>query len=111
MNPDSIRLVKTCNGCPEQYDAYSGSRKVGYLRLRYGQFTVRVPSHEGMVVMSANAKGDGEFEDDERENYLSMAKQMIAARHTLEEVETILEILKAANASGGAIKPTPEAKA
>lgn len=30
-----IHLVKTCEACPEQYDAYLGEKRVGYLRLRH----------------------------------------------------------------------------
>jgi plasmid stability protein len=36
MRPVVVRLVRTCFACPEQYDAFIGEEKVGYLRLRHG---------------------------------------------------------------------------
>lgn len=41
MRKPEIRFVKTCERCPEQYDAYdSCGHNIGYLRLRWGVFTV-----------------------------------------------------------------------
>ena len=45
-----IRLVSTCNACPEQYDAYLGAELVGFLRLRWGAFTVTCPDPGGIQV-------------------------------------------------------------
>jgi hypothetical protein len=36
IDPDAIELRQTCEACPEQYDAYLGDNRIGYLRLRYG---------------------------------------------------------------------------
>jgi len=69
-----IRFHKTCDACPEQYDAYKGTEYVGYLRLRHGRFTVEDVS--GNLLYSATPKGDGCFDSDERDHYLS-----IAAKH------------------------------
>ncbi len=33
--PVVVRLVQTCFACPEQYDAFIGEEKAGYLRLRH----------------------------------------------------------------------------
>lgn len=74
-----IRLVLTCGGCPEQYDAYQGSsnKLVGYLRLRHGHFTVSCPGVGGEIVYENNPEGDGWFNDDEREGYLRLAVDAI----------------------------------
>ncbi|HEX6032900.1 MAG TPA: hypothetical protein VFY83_00650 [Anaerolineales bacterium] len=73
MTENLIRLERTCLACPEQYDAYLGFKRVGYLRLRHGQFTVHCPDTAEEMVYVAYPKGDGIFEDDEREHYLRFA--------------------------------------
>ncbi len=74
-----ITLDMTCEGCPEQYDAYdSKGNIVGYLRLRHGSFTVNCPDVGGTLVYSAYPDGDGSFEDYERQKYLTEAKKAIA---------------------------------
>jgi hypothetical protein len=76
LNPDfvhrGIALVKTCDACPEQYDAYDGrGHKVGYLRLRHGYF--RAEDCRGDTVYEARPEGDGVFEWDERDGFLRAA--------------------------------------
>lgn len=66
-----IRLEETCGACPEQYDAYLGDYKVGYLRLRHGIFTVQCG---GRTVFEAYPDGDGCFTAEERNRYLELAK-------------------------------------
>lgn len=70
---DGYELIKTCIACPEQYAVYDGYRQVGYLRLRHGDFSVYYPDHKGVAVMSAEPKGDGSFDPDERQHYLERA--------------------------------------
>jgi hypothetical protein len=72
-----IRLVKTCSACPEQYDAYHGDDRVGYLRLRHGEFRVDAPDCGGLTIYRATPLGDGEFEDHERDYYLRFAVKAI----------------------------------
>lgn len=80
MTPvERIELRQTCHACPEQYDAFVCDRQVGYLRLRHGHFTVEVPDCNGTLVYEAEPNGDGIFEPDEREKYLSAAIAMIQA--------------------------------
>ena len=69
----TIKLVKTCGASPEQYDAFIGDRQVGYLRLRHGAFIVDCPDAGGVEVYNASPKGDGMFDDDERDYYLRHA--------------------------------------
>jgi hypothetical protein len=72
-----IRLVMTCGACPEQYNAYDGDKQVGYLRLRHGGFTVEAPECGGELIYEASPRGDGIFEDDERDYYLRFAVDAI----------------------------------
>lgn len=76
-----FRLVMTCFACPEQYDVFKdsdkGSTKVGYLRLRHGRFTCTFPDVSGEDIYSSEPKGDGIFEEDERDFYLDRAIEAI----------------------------------
>jgi plasmid stability protein len=76
--PVIVRLVRTCDAYPEQYDAFIGEEKVGYLRLRHGHFRVECPDVWGEMVYEASPSGDGFFDDDERGEYLEAAKAAIA---------------------------------
>lgn len=69
-----ITLRRTSTACPEQYDAYIGDRQVGYLRMRHGAFRVDCPKCGGDTVYRAYPDGDGDFEDHEREGFLTVAK-------------------------------------
>lgn len=73
----TLLFHKTCDACPEQYDAYQGQDRVGYLRLRHGFFTVVCPDVGGALVYEATPKGDGEFFDDERDYYMRFAAEAI----------------------------------
>ena len=76
--PVVVRLVQTCSAYPEQYDAHIGEQKVGYLRLRHGDFRVECPDVFGETVYEASPYGDGFFDDDERTGFLEAAKEAIA---------------------------------
>lgn len=75
-----IRLVRTCLRSPEQYDAYLGEQKVGYLRLRHGEFTVEYPDCDGETIYTACPAGDGDFDDAERDYFLRFAVDAILRR-------------------------------
>jgi hypothetical protein len=77
MNIYGYELIKTCGGCPEQYDVYKNNKMVGYLRLRHGYFRADCPECCGTVVYEACPKGDGSFDEDEREFYLTEAIKKI----------------------------------
>jgi len=74
---EPLRLVQTCGACPEQYDVFDGDQQVGYIRLRHGTMRVDCPDAGGDTVYTANPKGDGIFEDDERDYYLRFAVDAI----------------------------------
>lgn len=71
-------LKRTSYFCPEQYDVYSDGKQVGYMRLRHGYFSVRVPNSGGVEVYSGHPKGDGGFLPEEREAYLRAGLYAIA---------------------------------
>lgn len=73
----ALRLLKTCSGCPEQYEVFDGDKQVGYIRLRHGNLTVECPDCGGDLVYEASPDGDGEFEDHERDYFLRFAVDAI----------------------------------
>lgn len=86
---EEIELVMTCGACPEQYDAFYNGSEVGYLRLRHGSFSVYC---EGEEVYSAQPKGDGIFEPDERDYYLNQARIAIYnAIHGIDEKRMLID--------------------
>jgi hypothetical protein len=66
-------LVQTCGACPEQYDVYRDGQEVGYFRLRHGYFAAYANGPSGQLVYDAQPKGDGIFDPDEREHFLTVA--------------------------------------
>jgi hypothetical protein len=82
----TLKLERTCWACPEQYDVFDAEGTiVGYLRLRHGNFTVECPNALEELVYQAYPKGDGIFDDDEREFYLTEAIKAIQKYYGLEE--------------------------
>ena len=76
-----IRLVQTCGACPEQYDAFIGERQVGYLRARWGHFTVTCPDVGGEVIYEQSFGDDGlsGILGDDRDAALATARAAIMA--------------------------------
>lgn len=71
---EGYRLDPTCFACPEQYDVYDqAGTQVAYIRLRHGNLTVSCPDYGGIVVYSANPRGDGVFDSTERMHHLKIA--------------------------------------
>ena len=65
-------LKMTCSACPEQYDMIDPEgNTVGYFRLRHGYFSVEYPDCGGKQVLGVNTVGDGLFDTDEREFWLT----------------------------------------
>lgn len=65
--------------CPEQYDVFDGEKEVAYLRLRHGRFTAYLTKGTdwNAVYRADDMDGDGHFEDNEREKYLTAAIRAI----------------------------------
>lgn len=77
-----INFVQTCLASPEQYDAFDGrGRRIGYVRLRFGRFTVSYPGVKGDVVFEHRFEADeykGYFDsDEERGMYLTIAARAL----------------------------------
>lgn len=83
-----LDFEQTCGACPEQYDVLLRGCKVGYLRLRYGSFTVQCPDAGGDEVYHATV-GDafcGVFPTERlRRRYLREAGKAIRAWHQAQE--------------------------
>ncbi len=76
-----IKFVKTSEAFPEQYEAFDESdNQVGYLRLRHSWFRVDYPKNGGATIYEAHPKGDGIFEDDERDFFLQEAYNAIVSK-------------------------------
>lgn len=75
---NQVKLKKTCDACPEEYDAFVGEELVGYLRLRHGYFTAE---YKGETVYATETKGDGIFNENERQIHLNNAKTLIWLSH------------------------------
>ena len=72
-----INLVKTCDACPEQYDAYINGLQVGYIRCRWGEITVKCPDAQGETVYHSITDGYGKLLDTERDTQLEMCIKAI----------------------------------
>lgn len=76
-----VRFEQTCGACPEQYDAFIGEQRMGYLRLRHGQFRVDYPECGGETIYTDCPLGDGCFHDHaERLEYLDRARAALYER-------------------------------
>lgn len=71
-------LKLTSVACPEQYDVTYNGDMSGYLRLRHGGFTAHYPDYGDRLVYESEPHGDGDFNDEERLDYLTAA---VAALH------------------------------
>lgn len=81
LTTDEVELIKTCHACPEQYDAFFQGKKIGYLRLRHGEFRVDFPDcGDETILYSQESQGDGCFEEDERDYFLMKAKKAIVKK-------------------------------
>jgi len=75
-----LDFVLTCSACPEQMDVYRLGQQVGYLRLRHGHFTVEYKDCGEELLLEGNPHGDGDFDDDERLEWLTKAAEVINKR-------------------------------
>ena len=80
-------LELTCFACPEQYDVYLDGKQVGYLRLRNGIFRCDYPDCGGETIYRACPAGDGIFDSDERDKYLSEAIATLASKLDIKDFE------------------------
>jgi hypothetical protein len=79
-----MKLVQTCGACPEQYDVYDeGGNQIGYMRLRYGHFSVSYGGPGGPIVYEATTIGDGIFDPSERDLHLRAGLAAIIGQRPL----------------------------
>lgn len=82
---DGLQLVMTSVAFPEQYDVLQNGEVIGYLRMRSGIFTARVPDASGLVVYATDdLNGFGSFVDD-AERSLQLSKAVAEIKKTLEK--------------------------
>jgi hypothetical protein len=74
-----LTLKKTCDACPEQYDALDENGKtIGYIRLRWNRFRVYHPDVGGDLIFEEYIEDFGNFDTEESRNrYLSFAVDAI----------------------------------
>ena len=79
-----LKFKQTCWSCPEQYDVYKVGIKnlelVGYVKLRFGELTVKVPDSTGEIIYNIKFPNGlkGNFSSyDERKKYLRIIKNVI----------------------------------
>ena len=79
LSINGYKLILECRAFPEAYDVFIDNKEIGYLRLRHGYFKAiyYLKDEDGEAVYDAEPKGDGEFDDDEREYYLNKAIEEI----------------------------------
>ncbi len=89
IKPYNLRLEKTCDYCPEQYDVYYGPRRVGYIRLRWGVLRVdflpngKLEDNETLIVVDFDDMLKGSFSNElERQEHLNNARNKLAYRLT-----------------------------
>lgn len=85
-----IELEQTCEACPEQYWAYKGKHRIGYIRLRWGHLTCdylpegKLTDHDIRLIDHV-FKGDeykGCFDtEEERELYLNKCKESLMNKY------------------------------
>lgn len=56
-----LDLVRTSEGCPEQYTVYNKGRQCGYIRLRGGVLRAIYPNPRGVRVHEVKTLSDGYF--------------------------------------------------
>lgn len=89
---NDIKLIKTCDAYPEQYDAFYEGKQVGYLRVRHGIFQVFYPdANSEEVIFETQTIKNGEFEDNERIYCLEDAKKAIIAKIKVSTTPNLLE--------------------
>jgi len=76
------QLVCTCSAAPEQYDVFLGTRQIGYLRLKWGEFYAAYPDVSGDVVYAASIDDEASiFSDNERAKHLPAAVNALLSCH------------------------------
>ncbi len=87
---NDIVLKQTSAEWPEQYDAFMDGVQVGYLKMKKGEFTVRVPDWGDQIVFRADTQGSSCFDNSERDFFLAKAKTAILKKWAQENNANII---------------------
>lgn len=99
MKKEDLRLVCTCDSCPEQYDVFAEgySYPVGYIRFRSGWFTCRALGESGLSVSSpiivswVDSESMNEIPAIVKDNLLDICKDAICQYFTTKERLTMVD--------------------
>lgn len=59
MDIMGLKLFRTCESCPEQYNVFYEEIPVAYVRFRWGQLTVECPHVGGEYILVETIDGGG----------------------------------------------------
>ena len=91
------KLELSCFMCPEQWDVFSNFfDRVGYIRLRHGDFRVDYPDCGGktLIAESVDEHGDGAFVSEEIRNVYLLKAVKAIDEEILDQNPSIWRILK-----------------
>ena len=99
MKKEDLRLVCTCESCPEQYDVFAEGYNypVGYIRFRSGWFTCKTLDETGntvfcpIIVAWEDSKGSNEIPAIVKDDLLDICKDAICQYFTTEERLNIVD--------------------
>ena len=99
MKKEDLKLVCTCDSCPEQYDVFAEGYKypVGYIRFRSGWFTCQILDESVNTVFRPtcvawqDSKNNNEIPSIVRDELLDICKDAICQYFTTEERLTLVD--------------------
>ena len=99
MKKENLKLVCTCDICPEQYDVFAEGYKysVGYIRFRSGWFTCQTLDESGntvfrpIIVVWEDLEGNDEIPAIIKDDLLDICKDAICQYFTTEERLTLVD--------------------
>jgi hypothetical protein len=105
------KLELTCFMCPEQWDVFDDCLdKLGYIRLRHGEFRVDYPDCGGKTLISENIgfDGDGAFINEEIRNVYLLKAVKAIDEEFLDQNPSLWRKLKKKLITflGGSVSPT-----
>ena len=86
-----VRLIRMPGDNPEQYEAFIGMDKIGYLRLQNRTFTVEYLSDytARSIVYTAKPDGVGTFSGYERSFYLNAAQAALIEAYVKDKIDAM----------------------
>ncbi len=75
-----LKLTKISISHPEEYEVSLQGNVIGFIRLNYNCLRVDYMNYGGEVLFDDATKGDGEFDESEKDNYIDMSKKVLVRR-------------------------------